>query len=149
MLVRTPSTPLGARSKAGEAVLITDLTIRLATGAAHTGGVSHVDPPWPDERVPRGIAELIRPHIATVAVDIAGEIQAQIPEYARPADDNYNRAIRIGVEEALNQFVAVLDGEPGARHDTWREIYRALGAGEVREGRSLDSLQAALRVGAG
>ena len=49
--------------------------------------------------------------------------------------------------EALGQFVALIR-DPDADRTQGHEVYRALGAGELRQGRTLDSLQAAYRVGA-
>jgi hypothetical protein len=53
----------------------------------------------------------------------------------------------VGAEEALTCFFDFIDRN-GERPDSWREVYRALGAGEASEGRSLEPLQAAMRVGA-
>jgi hypothetical protein len=51
------------------------------------------------------------------------------------------------VGEALAQFVALIR-DPDAGRDSGREVYLALGRGEQRSGRTLDSLQAAYRIGA-
>jgi hypothetical protein len=51
------------------------------------------------------------------------------------------------VSEALRQFVALVR-DPDAGRERGREVYVGLGRGEFRQGRSLDSLQAAYRVGA-
>ena len=55
--------------------------------------------------------------------------------------------IRIGVTEALSRFVTLIR-DPGTDQEPAREVYVGLGRGELRQGRSLDSLQAAYRVGA-
>jgi hypothetical protein len=102
---------------------------------------------WPDSLVPGEIAALLRPHTAAVAGEMVEEIQSTIPEYARPDDDSYMYALHVGVQSALTCFCDVLEGG-GDQRGSWREVYRALGAGEAREGRSLDLLQAAMRVGA-
>ena len=70
-----------------------------------------------------------------------------MPEYARPLEGRFGRGIRRGVEEALAQFVALIR-DPDAGRDSGREVYLALGRGEQRAGRTLDSLQAAYRIGA-
>ena len=67
-----------------------------------------------------------------------------MPEYARPLRGEFGRGIRAGVEQALRRFAAAAGDESA---DASR-IYRGLGRGEHREGRSLDALQAAYRVGA-
>jgi hypothetical protein len=62
-----------------------------------------------------------------------------VPEYERPLEGSFGRGVRTGVGEALSQFVALIrDPDRG----------RGLGRGELSQGRTLDSLQAAYRVGA-
>jgi hypothetical protein len=51
------------------------------------------------------------------------------------------------VGEALSQFVDLIR-DPEAGRGMGREVYVELGRGELRQGRTLDSLQAAYRVGA-
>ena len=70
-----------------------------------------------------------------------------MPEYARPLEGRFGRGIRTGVGEALRQFVALIR-DPDAGREPGREVYVELGRGELRQGRTLDSLQAAYRVGA-
>ena len=70
-----------------------------------------------------------------------------MPEYARPLEGNFGRGIRTGVGEALIQFVALIR-DPDAGRGPGREVYVGLGRGEQRQGRTLDSLQAAYRIGA-
>src|SRR4051794_41660250 len=72
-------------------------------------------------------------------------IAAEVPAYARPLEGAFGRGLRVGVDEALRQFVALIR-DPAAGRD--QGVYRALGRGEWREGRSLDALLAAYRVGA-
>ena len=55
--------------------------------------------------------------------------------------------MRTGVTEALRQFIELIRSPSGAR-GPGREVYVALGRGELREGRTLDALQSAYRVGA-
>jgi DNA-binding PucR family transcriptional regulator len=70
-----------------------------------------------------------------------------VPEYARPLEGSFGRGVRVGVTEALSQFVELIRSPSGAR-GPGREVYVALGRGELRQGRTLDSLQSAYRVGA-
>ena len=70
-----------------------------------------------------------------------------MPEYARPLEGSFGRGVRRGVSEALRRFVALIR-EPEAGPGVGREVYVELGRGELRQGRTLDSLQAAYRVGA-
>ena len=70
-----------------------------------------------------------------------------MPDYARPLEGSFGQGVRTGVSEALRQFVELIRSPSGDR-GPGREVYAALGAGELREGRTLDALQSAYRVGA-
>jgi hypothetical protein len=93
------------------------------------------------------IAEVIEPEIPALTGEMLDTIGREVPEYARPLEGSFGRGIRVGVSEALRQFVALVR-DPDAGREQSREVYVALGRGEFRQGRSLDSLQAAYRVGA-
>ncbi|MFC4584971.1 PucR family transcriptional regulator [Sphaerisporangium corydalis] len=95
--------------------------------------------------VPREFADVIRDHLADLAEEMIAEIQASVPEYARPGDEKYVRAVRRAVEEALRLFLG-RTAENGSGKGRLLEVYRAIGKGEANEGRPLDSLQAALRI---
>jgi hypothetical protein len=93
------------------------------------------------------VADLIEPELKAVTGQILETIGREVPEYARPLEGNFGRGIRNGVGEALSQFVALIR-DPDAGRGLGREVYVELGRGELRQGRTLDSLQAAYRVGA-
>lgn len=101
--------------------------------------------PW--RRLPSSVADLIEPELAATSDEIVTTIAREVPEYARPLEGSFGRGIRTGVGEALSQFVSLVRN-PDAGRDLGREVYVALGRGELRQGRTLDSLQAAYRVGA-
>jgi hypothetical protein len=103
------------------------------------------DEPW--RELPARVADLIEGEIDPIATEILESIAQEVPEYARPLEGRFGRGIRRGVEEALAQFVALIR-DPDAGRDSGREVYLALGRGEQRAGRTLDSLQAAYRIGA-
>src|SRR6201985_428661 len=103
------------------------------------------DDPW--RGVPTGVADLIEVEIEPITAEILASIAHEVPEYARPLEGRFGRGIRRGVEEALAQFVALIR-DPDAGREAGREGYPALGRGEQRAGRTLDSLQAAYRIGA-
>jgi hypothetical protein len=90
---------------------------------------------------------VLEPEIAALTGEMLATIGREVPEYARPLEGSFGRGIRVGVSEALRQFVALVR-DPDAGREQSREVYVGLGRGEFRQGRSLDSLQAAYRVGA-
>jgi hypothetical protein len=104
----------------------------------------------PDGRVaasvPPDLAELLRAQLETVADDVEDEVRRQVPEYARPSDGTYVRNLRAGVVQALTLFVDHI-ADPRSQGDAIAATYYELGRGEALEGRSLDALQSALRVG--
>ena len=74
-------------------------------------------------------------------------IRATVPAYARPLEGAVAEGVRAGVEGALSQFLDVVEeGHAGPLPE--RELYAELGRGEAREGRSLEALLAAYRIGA-
>jgi hypothetical protein len=101
--------------------------------------------PW--RQLPPAVADLIEPELGAVTEEILTTIAQEVPEYERPLEGKFGRGIRTGVGEALSQFVALVR-DPDAGRELGREVYVALGRGELRQGRTLDSLQAAYRVGA-
>ena len=104
-----------------------------------------VSEPW--RALPPAVADLIEPELEAVTGEILDSIALEVPEYARPLEGSFGRGVRTGVGEALRQFVALVRN-PEAGREPGREVYLALGRGELRQGRTLDSLQSAYRVGA-
>jgi hypothetical protein len=97
--------------------------------------------------LPRRLADIFRPELASLANEIVDEIRATIPEYARPLNGPYGKSIRAGVQYALTLFVDQIADPDSSVHEC-HEVHRKLGQNEMHEGRSLDALQAAHRVGA-
>ncbi|HET6831112.1 MAG TPA: helix-turn-helix domain-containing protein [Solirubrobacterales bacterium] len=104
-------------------------------------------PATPEWRVDPALAPAIEVVLPELGAEILAAIAREVPEYARPLEGSFGRGIRIGVDEALRQFVALVR-DPAADRAGGRDVYVGLGRGELRQGRSLDSLQAAYRVGA-
>ncbi|NEB04040.1 PucR family transcriptional regulator [Streptomyces sp. SID13726] len=96
--------------------------------------------------VPPDLAELLRAQLEEVADEVEEEVRREVPEYARPADGTYREHLRAGVVQALTLFVDHI-ADPRGRGDAIAATYYELGRGEALEGRSLDALQSALRVG--
>jgi PucR C-terminal helix-turn-helix domain len=100
------------------------------------------DQPW--HELPPEIARVLRPALADVADEIIEAVRT-VPAYARPLVGQFGAGIRAGVQEALKHFLAEIEaGGPVGRPD----VYVALGRGEMRAGRSLESLLSAYRAGA-
>ena len=101
--------------------------------------------PW--RSLPAQIADVIEPELEATTDEILATIAREVPDYARPLEGSFGRGVRTGVTEALGQFVELIRSPSGAR-GPGREVYVALGSGELRQGRTLDALQSAYRVGA-
>jgi hypothetical protein len=97
--------------------------------------------------LPPDLAAALRPALPDLAQHIIVAIGREVPAYARPLEGPFGRALRVGVERALARFVASIE-KPGEGDGGAREIYVALGRGEMRAGRSLDALLGAYRIGA-
>jgi hypothetical protein len=95
---------------------------------------------------PAELAAIMRPELDDLAREIISEIRSRIPEYARPADGPYGHVLQVAVHRALDSFFDWV-ADPTAPRDRRDHLCRSLGQNEAREGRSLDSLQAAYRIG--
>lgn len=105
-------------------------------------------------RTEAATVELLHADVLGSAAEMVREIQGQVPEYATPGEQE-GQALRLGVDLALRRYVEMLDqhvgrGAPGRSGADpavdWREVYRAVGASEMRAGRSLEALHAAVRI---
>lgn len=105
------------------------------------------DKSLPDWHVDTSLVSAIEGVLPDLSQEILDAIALEVPEYARPLEGAFGHGIRVGVDEALRQFVAQIR-DPDSDRAAGREVYFRLGHGEYRQGRSLDSLQAAYRVGA-
>jgi DNA-binding CsgD family transcriptional regulator len=99
---------------------------------------------------PRISAEDVRemiPDLDRVVEEMIDAIQRGVPEYARPLNDTYRASVRHAVTHAVNEFVERLIN-PAAPHDRAIQVFRNIGRNEASEGRNLEPLQNALRLGA-
>ena len=101
--------------------------------------------PW--EALPEEAYTALVPQLPALTDEIVAAIADGVPEYAAALEGPVGPAVRRGVEAALGQFVEMAR-QPGAGRAAGREFYVALGRGEVREGRTLEALLAAYRIGA-
>src|SRR5918994_2964332 len=101
--------------------------------------------PW--RGLPAELADLIEPELDATTDAILVAIAREVPDYARPLEGAFGHGVRTGVTEALRQFAELIRSPSGGR-GPGREVYVALGRGELSQGRTLDALQSAYRVGA-
>jgi hypothetical protein len=101
------------------------------------------DHPW--YQLDPTIAAVLAPALDETAEEMIQAVVANVPAYARPLEGDFGFGIVAGVQAALSHlFAEIEEGGPVGRPD----VYRALGQGEMRAGRSLDSLLTAYRIGA-
>jgi hypothetical protein len=103
------------------------------------------DRPW--EALPAKVAPVLRAELHALADEIIVAVAEGVPDYAQPLEGDFGRTMRLGVEEALRQFVALIEA-PEAGRGAGQGVYVDLGRGEMRAGRSLDALLSAYRLGA-
>jgi hypothetical protein len=125
--------------------ICTLLEVDLEPRITHLSDKNVSREPW--RSLPAEIADVIEPELEATTDEILATIAREVPGYARPLEGSFGRGVRTGVTEALRQFVELIRSPTGAR-GPGREVYVALGSGELREGRTLDALQSAYRVGA-
>jgi hypothetical protein len=97
--------------------------------------------------LPAEVAELLRPQLDQAVAEMIDAIQVGVPEYARPLDEAYTEAVSRAVRHSVEQFVDRV-ANPDASFTAIVAEFRAIGAIEAQEGRSLEPLQNALRLGA-
>ncbi|MDT7840621.1 helix-turn-helix domain-containing protein [Streptomyces justiciae] len=101
----------------------------------------------PFAELPPDLHHHLRPFFADITEEVVRAIRTEIPEYARPADDTYMQGVHRGVDHALRGFLERM-AKPDSDWEPVQATYQRIGRGEAEEGRSLDSFQSALRLGA-
>ncbi|MFI0446431.1 PucR family transcriptional regulator [Actinomadura sp. 6N118] len=92
------------------------------------------------------VAGQLRADLQACTTEIVLEIQHVVPEYARPADSAYSRQLHWVVMETARSFTDSL----GHAEMDWQrltDIYAATGMYEAQQGRSIERLHTAMRVG--
>src|SRR3954449_2956047 len=104
-------------------------------------------PPRPWEGLPAALAGPLAGGVDATGEEIVAAIRAGVPAYARPLESGFEQGLHDGVAAALRQFVGLVAGahDPAALD---RSLYHELGRFEYREGRALESLLSAYRLGA-
>lgn len=103
------------------------------------------DQPWAG--LPPDVGDVLGPGIPQLSVEIIDAIRDGVPAYARPLEGAFGAGVRVGVEQALTQFVDLVE-KPDRDRSAAREVYVRLGRGEARAGRTMEALLAAYRIGA-
>jgi hypothetical protein len=99
---------------------------------------------WPS--FPPGTAEIMLPGLAHTAEEMIGAIHREVPEYARPRDENY-ASVHRSVHQMLRQFVQLV-ADPSTPREESAKLGRAIGRREAAAGRNIEIVQAAMRTGA-
>ncbi|WP_265442985.1 helix-turn-helix domain-containing protein [Flexivirga meconopsidis] len=110
-------------------------------------GLIGAEQPW--STLPRELSSILADAVPELVEEIIGRIPQEVPEYSRPLEGEFGAAVRRGVEIALGRLFIDLPGrdEPALKPET-RAVYRQIGIGEARTGRSLEALLSAYRLGA-
>lgn len=96
--------------------------------------------------LPRDLGEQFRPRVRVLARDILGQIRQTVPQYARPLSGPFGTVITYAVQHAISHAVDNV-GRPTVLRQQWITGFRYLGKVEFHEGRDLDCLHTAYRVG--
>ncbi|CAM01653.1 transcriptional regulator, CdaR [Saccharopolyspora erythraea NRRL 2338] len=99
------------------------------------------------ELLPSGLAGVFRPKVDDVTSEVMREIQRALPAYAGHLEGEFGSTAAAGVQQAIHHFLDRL-GNPAAGYDDRGRVFHRLGRHEMQQGRSLDMLQTAYRVGA-
>ena len=119
----------------------------MATSASGKYSPTSQAPELPWEGLPPHTAAALRPSLGPTADEVIDAIRTAVPAYAQPLEGAFAEGFRTAVAQALSQFLDKVEGrEPATRGG--RDLYFDLGRGEAREGRTLEALLAAYRVGA-
>jgi hypothetical protein len=98
-------------------------------------------------RLPSHLGARFRPYAGRLAREVVREIQHAVPDYARPLRGKFGQVLVGGAERAIvHCFESV--GNPEVSSAEWAAWFRYVGRVEFTEGRSTDSMQTAVRVGA-
>ena len=111
-----------------------------------TPGSPAYDPPW--LALPREVSDVLRPMMPGIVEAIIDAVPQLVPAYARPIEGRFGRGLRRGVAAALDRFLQLPGTRLPALSEESRQLVAGLGSGEFRQGRSMDALLSAYRMGA-
>ncbi|WUI01106.1 helix-turn-helix domain-containing protein [Spirillospora sp. NBC_00431] len=96
--------------------------------------------------IPPQVIAILSAELPSLAAEIIDEVRRSVPEYGRREGTPRPAAFRVTVEQAMAAFVDQVSGGRDS-YERRDELCRELGRSEAYQGRSLDALQAAYRVG--
>ena len=102
--------------------------------------------PW--GRLPATLAESLRPVLPTLVEATVHAIAEEVPAYARAWDSQIRPVVQRGTEIALSRLLDLFGTDANALDSRATSFYRRIGAIESSQGRSLEALLSAYRVGA-
>jgi hypothetical protein len=97
--------------------------------------------------IPRNLTDRVRPMVGQIIGEMIREIQRTVPAYAQPLEGKFGQVLVGSVERAVLQGFENV-GNLNAPQTEWEAWFRNAGRLEFLEGRTMDSLQTAVRVGA-
>ncbi|MFB7557535.1 PucR family transcriptional regulator [Streptomyces brevispora] len=109
--------------------------------------ISPLDTGDPLGPLPQEFATIMRPELPSLIKEIGVEVTRAYPEYARLLSGPNGQAIRVGVEQSLSSFVDLV-AEPSTSTSLRDDMCRRFGRFEAYEGRTMETLQGAYRLGA-
>ncbi len=93
------------------------------------------------------MAQRLRPNLSALVEEVIEAVRADVPAYRRPLEGQFGAGLREGVAEALAQFLDLIE-EGGELAPRAKQLYVDFGRWEAGEGRRLEALLAAYRLGA-
>jgi hypothetical protein len=102
--------------------------------------------PW--GRLPSRLAEILRPGLADLVPATVAAIVEEVPAYGHAWDPAVRPVVQRGTEMALARLLDLFGADAPALEGTAARFYRRIGGVESTQGRSLESLLSAYRVGA-
>ncbi|NUL47967.1 helix-turn-helix domain-containing protein [Cellulosimicrobium funkei] len=115
-------------------------------GLAEAGAKDVPGPPW--QSLPPELAELLAPAVPAVVEQLIEAVPKQIPAYQTARTERFSEVLFLGVQGAIEQMLSLPGTDHPALNKESRQLVAALGAGEFRQGRSMDALLAAYRTSA-
>jgi len=103
--------------------------------------------PAPGPAISAGTAAAVRIRLSGAVPEMIEVIGRGVPDYAGQPNPGYQQRLAAAVTGAVTQFLAHI-AQPGRSTQVVTAEFRAIGGTAAREGRTLDALQDALRLGA-